>query len=133
MGKLPSVPKEENLWGSRMKRRRRRIGKFGSFGAKQARKQALCMPNRQGKHVEDAATGEELTRTDRWPRKIQGWFLLLISNTKSSKEFAHKITDKINRGSVFWRIGPALILERVTLSSATCYFNQNQVPIINNK
>ena len=45
MGKLPPVPKEENLWGSRSKRRKkRRIGKLGScgeFGGK-----AFCMPNR---------------------------------------------------------------------------------------
>ena len=48
----------------------------------QASKQDLCMPNRRGKHVGHAATGEELTRT--WPHKIQGWFLLQISNSKSS-------------------------------------------------
>ena len=46
MGKLPPVPKdgsrEENLWGSR--RKRRGIGKLGSLGG-----QAFCMPNRWGK------------------------------------------------------------------------------------
>ena len=51
MGKLPSVPKEANLWGSRMARRR--FGKLGSFRAKPF----ACQID-GGKHdVEHAATG----------------------------------------------------------------------------
>ena len=51
MGKLPSVPKEANLWGSRMKRRR--FGKLGSFGA-----ELFACQIDGGKHVGHAATGE---------------------------------------------------------------------------
>ena len=51
MGKLPSVPKEANLWGSRKKRRR--FGKLGSFGA-----DLFACQIDGGKHVGHAATGE---------------------------------------------------------------------------
>ena len=51
MGKLPSVPKEANLWGSRKKRRR--FGKLGSFGA-----ELFACQIDGGKHVGHAATGE---------------------------------------------------------------------------
>ena len=44
MGKLPPVPKEANLWGLRMEKRRKEKqgGSLGVLG------QALCMPNRWG-------------------------------------------------------------------------------------
>ena len=54
MGKLPPVPKEENLWGSRSKRRKK--GESGSWGSLGARHSACQIDG--GKHVGlAAATG----------------------------------------------------------------------------